>query len=205
MDWNKEKKKVDYLDQFDNWINLKEVLYIDETPHGISRINLKASRNYGLLRDLDFMKGNGTYHELVYLRCHQNKEIPRFKRQWRAEVRIDGKTSNMSLKELRTIIPHTTALYLNIGGHSRIYPECAWAADPELCPLVEDTYFRKNQGRWKKKREKERGLQMGDPTEVDSEEEAWIKKAKRRKRGEKTEETKEPGGRIHRSMDKGEL
>ena len=205
MDWNKEKEKVDYLDKFDDWINLEDVLYMNQLPHGLSKINLKASRNYGLLRDLDFKKGNGTYHELVYLKCHQDHEIPRFKRHWRAEVRIDGKRASMSLKELKNTIPHTTALYLNIGGHSRLYPECAWAADPELCPLVEDTYYRKNQKRWKKKKEAEKLLQMGDPSDPDSEEEAWVKNAKKRKRGEKTEETKESGGRIHKGMGKGEL
>ena len=46
---------------------------------------------------------------------------------------------------------------------------------------------------------------MGDPSDPDSEEEAWVKNAKKRKRGEKTEETKESGGRIHKGMGKGEL
>ena len=48
-------------------------------------------------------------------------------------------------------------------------------------------------------------LQMSDPSDPDSEEEAWVKNAKKRKRGEKTEETKESGGRIHKGMGKGEL
>ena len=46
---------------------------------------------------------------------------------------------------------------------------------------------------------------MSDQSDLDSEEEEWVKNAKKRKRGEKTEETKESGGRIHKGMGKGEL
>jgi len=60
MDWVKEKKKHDFLDEFEKWINQDEVVTPKRQSCRSSKdnINLRVARNFTLVTDLDMKIDN---------------------------------------------------------------------------------------------------------------------------------------------------
>ena len=79
MDWVKEKKKHDFLDEFEKWINLDEVVTPKRQSSGSCKdnINLRVARNFTLVTDLDMKINGGTIYISTELEGGNRHGIPR--------------------------------------------------------------------------------------------------------------------------------
>jgi len=184
MDWVKEKKKHDFLDEFEKWINLDEVVTPKRQSSGSSKdnINLRVARNFTLVTDLDMKINGGTIYIPTELEGGNRRGIPRYGRAWEVFMRYENRISRYSIELAMELAPHTLALFLNVAGFTRIYPEFAWAATPGMCPMGIAWRAPRPIAYIQKKWDEENNREMGEPMFFDSEDEERMEEFQKRKK-----------------------
>ena len=136
MDWVKEKKKHDFLDEFEKWINLDEVVRPRRLANGGAKdnINIRVAKNFTLVTNLDMDINGGTIYVPTSATPITTHGVSRYGRTWSITLRFHHQRL-WKYEEAREVAPHTLALFLNVAGFTRTYPKFAWAATPQMCPM----------------------------------------------------------------------
>ena len=190
MDWVKEKKKHDYLDEFERWMNLDEVMKPKAKCSGGTKdcVNLRLARNFTLVTDLDMKINGGTIYVPAYIEGRTHFGIPKYRRTWTVIVRYGTCQEQLDFADVQEVAPHTLALFLNVTGYSRIYPEFAWAASHGMCPLGVAWRAPYSKDHIQQKWEDEINIPYGSSFDMDSEDEDRMDEFKKRKKMKREEQ-----------------